>query len=101
MTLTAPLASPWSCSSTLPPLGHAMSQASKSGVRATNFHAALLHPAGTRPADDGGQASSDVTRKRTETEPFRALSHAADLGGRGCAGCVAVEHSAKVVGKPD
>ena len=36
ITLTAPIELPWSWRSTLPPLGQAISQASKSGVRATS-----------------------------------------------------------------
>ena len=38
MTLTAPVELPWSCRSTFPPLGQAINQASKSGVRAMSRH---------------------------------------------------------------
>ena len=38
MTLTAPVESPWSWRSTLPPTGQEISQASNSGVRAISRH---------------------------------------------------------------
>ena len=41
ITLTAPVEVPWSCNSTFPPLGQAISQASKSGVRAISRHERL------------------------------------------------------------
>ena len=92
ITLTAPVELPWSWRSTLPPLGQAISQASKSGVRATSRQARSLHVERPRPADGRHQAARHLAGIHSGRAPRRAARPGS--GGRAPSGRGA--HAARV-----